>query len=435
MRHINILMLWLLLSLSASAQQFVTEVEVDEAVDDSVAVAVDEDIITAADTLVVDTVAVDSSLVWPHNLSAHLSQMLKSDMFSTSQVGMMVYDLSTDSVIFAYNERQRMRPASTMKMINAVASLDRLGGSFLFRTQLMTTGQRDSLTYRGNIYLVGGMDPLFNGDDMRAFVESLRQQGVDTIRGNVYADQSMKDADLWGEGWCWDDDNPSLVPLLINGENQFMKRFCQELKKSGIVLVGDTLVGAAPANARLLCSRTHTIDQVLQKMMKKSDNLFAECLFYQLARQAGTRGPATAAMGRQMVNNLVKKVGLNSRDYYVADGSGLSLYNYVSPELEVRFLRYAWQNDNISTHLLPSLPIAGVDGTLQTRMTKGTARGNVRAKTGTVSGVSSLAGFCVAPNGHQLCFSIINMGQRKAVTARVFQDKVCQTLTGVGDSE
>jgi D-alanyl-D-alanine carboxypeptidase/D-alanyl-D-alanine-endopeptidase (penicillin-binding protein 4) len=68
-------------------------------------------------------------------------------------------------------------------------------------------------------------------------------------------------------------------------------------------------------------------------------------------------------------------------------------------------------------------------------MTKGTARGNVRAKTGTVSGVSSLAGFCVAPNGHQLCFSIINMGQRKAVTARVFQDKVCQTLTGVGDSE
>jgi len=69
-----------------------------------------------------------------------------------------------------------------------------------------------------------------------------------------------------------------------------------------------------------------------------------------------------------------------------------------------------------------------VDGTLSTRMRRGHARGNVRAKTGTVQGVSSLAGYCIAKNGHLLCFSIINMGIRYSSSGRNFQDRVCEAM-------
>lgn len=74
------------------------------------------------------------------------------------------------------------------------------------------------------------------------------------------------------------------------------------------------------------------------------------------------------------------------------------------------------------------MPVAGVDGTLDDRMQRGYARGNVHAKTGTVTGVSALAGYCTAANGHVLCFSIINMGIRHSSSGRRFQDRVCEAL-------
>ncbi|MFQ7112867.1 D-alanyl-D-alanine carboxypeptidase, partial [Hallella bergensis] len=100
----------------------------------------------------------------------------------------------------------------------------------------------------------------------------------------------------------------------------------------------------------------------------------------------------------------------------------------VSVELEVRLLRYAYENENIYNHLLPSLPIAGQDGTLRRRMRSQFTNGNVRAKTGTLEGVSSLCGYLTASNGHRLCFSIINQGVMHAKNGRKFQDKVCSIL-------
>ena len=89
-----------------------------------------------ADTFVVDSVVVDTALVWPQNIQARIDLLLQNKMFEKSTVGLMVYDLTADSVVFKYNERQCMRPASTMKMISAVTALDRLGGSYQFKTQL-----------------------------------------------------------------------------------------------------------------------------------------------------------------------------------------------------------------------------------------------------------------------------------------------------------
>lgn len=414
MKHyIKALLPLLFLALTANAQ-----IRFDEGDDDAL----------AADTLLIDSVSPEQqSLPWPQSVVAGIDNLLKSDMFETSQVGMMVYDLDADSAIYCHNERQLMRPASTMKLLTAITAIDKLGGSYQFKTDLCYTGEVTDGTLSGNIYCVGGFDPRFNIDDMRAFVESIRKMGVDTIRGTIYADKSMKDEAQYGEGWCWDDDNPILSPLLVGRKDVFIDRFVQELREAGIVVDAFTGQGRKPDDAFCICRRFHTIDQVLMRMLKESDNLYAESMFYQIGAASGSQ-PATAHSARSVMNRLIKKVGLDPKRYNIADGSGLSLYNYVTAELEVRMLRYAFKNNNIYLHLHPSLPQAGTDGTLRKRMTSPFTQGNVYAKTGTLSGISSLAGYCTAANGHRLAFAIINQGLLHGRNGRSFQDRVCTIL-------
>lgn len=388
----------------------------------------DNDTVIVADSAWADSLILRAdTFAWPKNVQAEIDQLLKSEMFKTSQVGIMVYDLDADSAIFKYNERQLMRPASTMKTITAITALDRLGGSYQFKTELCYTGRVDSTSLNGDVYCVGGFDPRFNRDDMQAFAESLRKMGVDTIRGNLYADCSMKDADRLGEGWCWDDDNPVLSPLVYQRKDVFMDKFLEAIQRAGIVLKGYVSEKRKPHDANCIVSRFHTIDQILMRMLKESDNLYAESMYYQIAASTGNR-PASARDAKSIERQLISRVGLNSSRYRLADGSGLSLYNYVSPELEVKLLRYAYANQNIYNHLFPALPIAGVDGTLKKRMRSQFTRGNVHAKTGTLEGIASLCGYCTAANGHHLCFSIINQGVMHGSNGRGFQDKVCYIL-------
>lgn len=377
------------------------------------------------DTFQVDTI--DVALPWPRNIQYRLDSLLRHPMFETSTVGLEVYDLTADSILYKVNEHQMLRPASTMKLITAITAIDKLGGSYQFRTQLYYTGKVEDHTLTGDLYCVGGFDPRFNIDDMNAFVESIRCMGVDTIRGSIVADRSMKDADLLGEGWCWDDDNPPLSPLTIGRNTQFVDRFIRQLVDDGVVLDVRVSDGTLPDSAFHLCSRFHSIDQILLRMMKQSDNFYAEAMFYQLAAHQGHR-PARAKDAAAIVKRLISKVGLGHRPYRIADGSGLSLYNYLSADLEVRLLRYAYRNSTVYLHLLPSLPVAGSDGTLRNRMRGSFAADNVKAKTGTLEGVSALAGYCTAANDHRLCFSIINQGVMHTSNARRFQDRVCNAL-------
>lgn len=390
---------------------------------------VDDDDDSVADSIAVDTLARDTlAMPWPQSVQTQMARLLESDMFATSQVGLMVYDLDADSTIYSHNERLLLRPASTMKVVTAIAAIDRLGGSYQFKTDLCYTGTVDNRTLNGKVYCVGGFDPRFNGDDMRSFVEGLRKMGVDTLRGTIYADKTMKSADRYGEGWCWDDeDNPVLSPLLISRKDVFLDRFVSELRDAGITVDAYTASGAKPDDAYCITRRFHTIDQILMQMLKESDNLYAESMFYQLAASTGNR-QATAADAARVIGRLITKVGLDPSRYVIADGSGLSLYNYLSAELEVRLLRYAFANSNIYLHLHPALPEAGVDGTLRNRMRGAFTRGNVFAKTGTVRGVSSLAGYCTAANGHRLAFSIICNGLLHTRNGRNFQDRVCTIL-------
>ena len=355
------------------------------------------------------------------------SLIATSPLLDVSEVGIMVHDLTADSTLYTYHHRHTLRPASNMKLVTAITALDRLGGSYRFRTSIAYTGSINQASLVGDLYCVGGMDPRFEKEDLNIFIEQIKSIGIDTIRGRIIADKSMKDEDLLGWGWCWDDDNPVLSPLLISRKDNFTEAFVAALRKTGIFVDVTMAEGKQPAQATILCASYHTIDQILLPMMKDSDNLYAEALFYQIGAAAGGR-PATMKKARSAVHQLIERVGLKPENYNIADGSGLSLYNYLSPELEVALLRYAWRNQEIRPHLYFSLPIAGQDGTLSKRMRNTVAEGNVHAKTGTLKGVTTLAGYCTAPNGHMLCFSIMNQGVMQLSRGRDFQDQLCVLL-------
>ena len=382
-----------------------------------------------ADMLAVDTTQVDTAevaLPWPQNIQARLDSLTKDRMFNSTQLGLMVYDLTDDSTLYRFNARQTMRPASTMKLLTSISALDHLGGRYDFRTSLYYTGSVKDSVLIGDLYCVGGMDPLFDTNDMKAFAESIKALGIHTLRGKIVEVRGFKDSDLLGEGWCWDDDNPTLSPLLIDKKDEFASRLAQMLDKDSIFVDGPSTTGTLPKSALLLCSRSHPLVDVLEPMMKNSDNLYAESMFYQLAASTGA-SPAKASHGRQMILKTLQKAGVTGQ-YKIADGSGLSLYNYVTPELLAKLLIYAYRKSGIIRYLYVSLPIAGEDGTLKKRMKDSPAHLNVRAKTGTVTGVSSLAGYALAANNHMLVFSIINQGIMKADDGRNFQDKVCKAL-------
>ena len=105
-------------------------------------VYLEDDDSLSVDSMSMDTLSVRSqTLPWHLAVKEELDHMLQADMFSTSQVGMMVYDLDADSVLYAHGERQLLRPASTMKVLTAIAAIDKLGGSYQFKTELCYTGE------------------------------------------------------------------------------------------------------------------------------------------------------------------------------------------------------------------------------------------------------------------------------------------------------
>lgn len=367
----------------------------------------------------------------PSALAARLDSLCSDSIFGHTQLGLAVYDLTDNRYLYRRGERQCLRPASTMKVVTAIAALHTLGTGYHYSTRLLRTdgevAQGDSIV-RGNIEIKAGFDPLLSKDDLQTLIAALAAEGVRRIEGDIVADVSLKDTLAKGWGWCWDDDDAPLDALTMGGKEIFEISMRQLLADNGIVFSGTFRKGRLTPGGRTVASVERTIDEVLLPMMKKSDNLAAESMFYQIAAHGG-KPYAGRREAVKAIEALVKKMGLNPAHYQFADGSGLSLYNYVTPELLVRLLAFAYNDEALRRHLLPALPIAGEDGTLVRRLRGTKAQGNVRAKTGTVEGVSTLAGYCTAKDGHTLCFAIMNQGIRRTSTGRNFQDRVCRALT------
>ena len=367
---------------------------------------------------------------WQADKQQALDLLCQSSLFETTQLGLYVYDLTDGLPLYAVNAAQRMRPASCQKVVTAITALDCLGGDYQLRTEFRTKGKVVNGTLQGDLIVVGGMDPMVTPDELFEAAQDIRQkQGIESITGSIVYDLSMREDKPLGWGWCWDDDYGPLSALLVNGKDTFEKNWLQALSQAGIK-VNSGARGkeqGAREQAKTVYSIRHSIDELLDPMRKNSNNIYAECLFYQTAALGGKKGAGHKEAG-QRTEQLLSKIGLDPSPYRIADGSGLSLYNYVSAEMLVAMLGYAWRNESIKEHLLTSLPISGFDGTLKNRMTGTEADGNVRAKTGTVTGISSLAGYITAVNGHTLAFAIINQGVSSSAIGRSFQDKVCIEL-------
>lgn len=374
---------------------------------------------------------------WQASKQQALDSLCQSPIFETSQLGLYVYDLTESEPLYAINAAHRMRPASCQKVVTAVTALHFLKGKYRLTTDFRITGKVQSGILKGNLIVVGGMDPLVTAEELLQAAATIKQQqGIQSIEGNVVFDRSMREDAPYGWGWCWDDDYGPLSALLVDGKDTFEQYWMEAMEKVGIKVLtysSQRLESQKAPSAKggtagsSVYSIRHDIDMLLEPMMKNSDNIYAECLFYQTAASTGKKwaGRKEAA---QRTEELLKKIGIDPTPYNVADGSGVSLYNYLSAEMLVAMLGHAWRTPEIKEHLLPSLPIAGFDGTLKKRMTGTAADGNVRAKTGSVMGVSSLAGYLETANGHTLAFAIINQGVSSTAIGRAFQDKVCEEL-------
>lgn len=226
---------------------------------------------------------------------------------------------------------------------------------------------------------------------------------------------------------------------LYSSEDFFMHTFAERLRTAGVQCITppDSLTGfPAPVYdfcpltrdslCVLLASHATPAQKVLDEMMKESDNLNAEAVFCRLGEQYVGQRPVRARDAQKAVRALIAELDLRPADYRLADGCGLSHYDYLSPELLVTLLRYAYAHTDIFRKLYKALPVAGVDGTLKHRMGRSTsAYRNVHAKTGSYTGINCLAGYLQARNGHWVAFAIMNQNVLSGRKARAFQDAVC----------
>lgn len=220
---------------------------------------------------------------------------------------------------------------------------------------------------------------------------------------------------------------------LFDSSAFFMHTFLERLLARGVTVSPTYAYAALPADsgkvARLACWET-SIQQVLNQLMKESDNLNAEALLCRLGAQASEKKQVAAEDGIVEIMKLIRRLGKNPNQYKIADGCGLSNYNYLSPALLVDFLKYAYSRTEVFRKLYKSLPVGGVDGTLKHRMKKAPAFRNVHAKTGSFTAINTLAGYLRQKNGHEVAFAIMNQNILSAARARAFQDKVCEVLIG-----
>ena len=149
------------------------------------ALALRTDSIMPEDSVVVDTLADATESLDP--LPVRLQKLLDNDIFERTQVGIYIYDLTADSLVFTHNERQCMRPASNEKLMTAIVALHDLGVNYQFRTRLYADPlptDSDSI-YTGHIYIRAGYDPLLDGDDLHAFADSLKARGITHITSPI----------------------------------------------------------------------------------------------------------------------------------------------------------------------------------------------------------------------------------------------------------
>lgn len=195
----------------------------------------------------------------------------------------------------------------------------------------------------------------------------------------------------------------------------------------GEALDCDEISNYSLENAELIYTHySPPLAEILKILMKRSQNLYAETMVRTIALHKDSIG--SFAGGREVIRETLESFGIPNDEYAYMDGSGLSRYNYISPNQLVKILK-AMQQSQYSDVWMDIQPIAGVDGTLRRRMKGTAAEGNVRAKTGTISNVRGLSGYVTDSDGEEYVFSfLVNGHLRSSRDTEIITDRVLELI-------
>lgn len=346
--------------------------------------------------------------------------------------------------VWSKNDTTVLAPASVMKLATAMAALDVLGADRTLPTTLVAAKAPKDGVIEGDLYLVGGGDPLFLtsgyrpslddtdqvGVDFQVVADALRNAGVRKVTGSIIGDDSLLSTERWIPTWPTRYQSGGTVgpisALMVNdGQTGYADSPTQQnpnrtagdppllaaqtlrtlLTTRGVEVLGGAAVGTAPQNAKPIASvDSLPVSQIVGEMILDSDNTTAEVLLRLIGLESAGQG--TTAAGATAVIESLRRQGFSTDGLVMLDGSGLDTGDRMPCALALALVQ-AYAAD---AQLAATLPIAGRTGTLRKRM-KGTAStGRVRAKTGTLNTVNALAGFADTNSGAQLRFSMIHNG-------------------------
>jgi D-alanyl-D-alanine carboxypeptidase/D-alanyl-D-alanine-endopeptidase (penicillin-binding protein 4) len=333
--------------------------------------------------------------------------------------GAYVRDMATGEELYALRENRVRIPASVEKLFTTSAALLRLGPSATLQTSVViapeTIVQPDGVL-AGDLVLVGGGDPFFGEHDGSALklAQALRAAGVRRVAGSVVGDESAFDTRRAGCCRGYDRDLGGVLSALAYDRGIFRgrarldaarfaaARFAEQLEKAGVAVDGKTRAGVAPAGAKTIAFvPSLPVGELARFINVPSNNFAAEMLFKELGvryREAGTM-----AAGADVVRDTLDDFGVRPR---IVDGSGLSRSNRATPRQVVRLLE-RMRNQDIATSFRASLAVTGVTGTVKSRMRRTAAAGRCQVKTGTLRGVSALAGYCRTAGGREIGFALM----------------------------
>jgi D-alanyl-D-alanine carboxypeptidase/D-alanyl-D-alanine-endopeptidase (penicillin-binding protein 4) len=356
--------------------------------------------------------------------------------------------------VFRWRHRTPRILASNTKLFTTAAALARYGAEGTLGTEVLGTGELDAEgVYRGSLYLRGGGDPTFGsrrfatrsysgGTSVQDLAALLEEAGIGRVTGRVLGDESAFDSLRGGpdSGYgvsVWVGPLSALSynrGLFTESGRSFQAsppafaaaRLDDALGARGIAVRLKPRSGVTPAEAQVLASvDSPAMERLIKLTNKPSDNFFAEMLLKGLAHQAG--GVGTTRGGAQVAASFASRLGSRAT---LVDGSGLARANRASPAAIVKLLRAMYVRPDFDT-FVDSLPIAGQDGTLFDRMRRGAARFRCRGKTGTLSNVSALSGYCEASSGDNYAYSILMNGVYPP-GARRLQDRMLQAIAKYG---
>ena len=370
----------------------------------------------------------------PAGVEPQLARALTAPSLSLGKTAALAVDLATGTTVFAHNDMLPVAPASNEKIPVSWAALQRLGPGYRFHTEVYGVGTREGSAWVGDLILKGFGDPTLSTLDVDRLAATLRGRGIRSVTGRVLGDESFYDSRRGAAGWkryFVGGETPPLSALVVDRARGWpalsppllaARALRDALVGRGVVVSGRPGLGRAPVAAVSLATDvSDPLSVVLRRMNRESDNFYAEMLLKQLAAATGKVG--TSAGGGKLVVETMREAGIPVEGVRIVDGSGLSSLDRLTAAALVGVIRAGATDPVIRASFIGSLAVAGMSGTLSTRLPA--LRGRVKGKTGTTNLACTLSGLI----GGAVAFAVLENGSPvSSWAARAAQDRFVTIL-------